>query len=268
MAGRDRPRTTRSPRTSRRAAMLQAGEALQPTSTATTVRVVDGKTLATDGPFAETKEALGGFYLVEARRPRRGDRARREDPGRAARLDRGPADLGARTGARMADEPTGAPRSTRPADRRSRPTMRRLPTGPDRSCPRRRRPPVPRGAGPGGRDAHPGPRRLRPRRGGRPGGLRHGPRDVAGARRAGQPRGLDHDDRPEPGDRPAAAPARCSPRRRSCSAVKPRSRRSWRRSTPTRPWTERRDEPDRRRPAAADLHVLPSGPADGRRGSR
>ena len=44
-----------------------AGEALTPTSTATTVRVVDGQTLATDGPFAETKEALGGFYLIEAR---------------------------------------------------------------------------------------------------------------------------------------------------------------------------------------------------------
>jgi hypothetical protein len=48
-----------------RDAML-AGEALEPTPTATTVRVVDGKTLTTDGPFAETKEALGGFYLVEA----------------------------------------------------------------------------------------------------------------------------------------------------------------------------------------------------------
>ena len=34
---------------------------------ASTVRVVDGQTLATDGPFAETKEALGGFYLIEAR---------------------------------------------------------------------------------------------------------------------------------------------------------------------------------------------------------
>jgi len=48
-----------------RSAML-AGEALQPTSTATTVRVRDGRTVTTDGPFAETKEALGGFYLVEA----------------------------------------------------------------------------------------------------------------------------------------------------------------------------------------------------------
>jgi hypothetical protein len=43
------------------------GEALQPVSTATTVKVKDGKTLATDGPFAETREQLGGFYLVEAK---------------------------------------------------------------------------------------------------------------------------------------------------------------------------------------------------------
>ena len=45
---------------------MQAGEALHPSTTATTVRVRDGQTIATDGPFAETKEALGGFYLVEA----------------------------------------------------------------------------------------------------------------------------------------------------------------------------------------------------------
>jgi hypothetical protein len=43
------------------------GEALEPTPTATTVRVRDGQTLTTDGPFAETKEALGGYYLVEAK---------------------------------------------------------------------------------------------------------------------------------------------------------------------------------------------------------
>jgi hypothetical protein len=42
------------------------GEALQPVTTATTVRVRDGQTMTTDGPFAETKEALGGFYLIEA----------------------------------------------------------------------------------------------------------------------------------------------------------------------------------------------------------
>ena len=42
------------------------GEAVDSTSTATTVRVRDGETLVTDGPFAETREALGGFYLIEA----------------------------------------------------------------------------------------------------------------------------------------------------------------------------------------------------------
>lgn len=44
-----------------------AGDALQPTSTATSVRVRDGETITTDGPFAETKEQLGGFYLVSAK---------------------------------------------------------------------------------------------------------------------------------------------------------------------------------------------------------
>ena len=42
------------------------GEQLQPAATATTVRVENGKALTTDGPFAETKEVLGGFYLFEA----------------------------------------------------------------------------------------------------------------------------------------------------------------------------------------------------------
>jgi hypothetical protein len=46
---------------------FKAGEALQPTSSATTIRVRDGQTLTTDGPFAETKEALGGFYQIEAK---------------------------------------------------------------------------------------------------------------------------------------------------------------------------------------------------------
>ena len=43
-----------------------AGDALQPIATATTVTVADGKTITTDGPFAETHEELGGFYIVEA----------------------------------------------------------------------------------------------------------------------------------------------------------------------------------------------------------
>lgn len=42
------------------------GEALQPTQTATTVRVRNGKISTTDGPFAETKEQLGGYYLINA----------------------------------------------------------------------------------------------------------------------------------------------------------------------------------------------------------
>jgi hypothetical protein len=45
---------------------VTAGAQLQPTATATTVRVQDGRTLTTDGPFIETKEALGGYYLFEA----------------------------------------------------------------------------------------------------------------------------------------------------------------------------------------------------------
>jgi hypothetical protein len=45
---------------------VTGGAQLQPPATATTVRVQDGRTLTTDGPFAETKEALGGYYLLEA----------------------------------------------------------------------------------------------------------------------------------------------------------------------------------------------------------
>ncbi|WOH67682.1 YciI family protein [Bradyrhizobium sp. BWA-3-5] len=45
---------------------FKAGDGLQPTTTATTVRVRDGKILTTDGPFAETREQLGGYYLIEA----------------------------------------------------------------------------------------------------------------------------------------------------------------------------------------------------------
>src|SRR3954451_3645805 len=45
---------------------IVGGEQLQPATTATTVRVDDGETLTTDGPFAETKDLLGGFFLFEA----------------------------------------------------------------------------------------------------------------------------------------------------------------------------------------------------------
>jgi hypothetical protein len=49
------------------AGTIKGGNALQPVSTAATVRMREGKRLTTDGPFAETKEQLGGYYLVEAK---------------------------------------------------------------------------------------------------------------------------------------------------------------------------------------------------------
>lgn len=49
------------------AGVLVAGEALQPTASATSVRVRGGKAATTDGPFAETKEQLGGFYLLDCK---------------------------------------------------------------------------------------------------------------------------------------------------------------------------------------------------------
>lgn len=47
--------------------VFNAGEALMPTTMATTVRVHNGKTTTTDGPFAETKEQLGGYYVVDCK---------------------------------------------------------------------------------------------------------------------------------------------------------------------------------------------------------
>lgn len=49
------------------AGVLKSSDALQPTSTATTVRVRNGKVLTTDGPFAETKEQLGGYYILDCK---------------------------------------------------------------------------------------------------------------------------------------------------------------------------------------------------------
>jgi hypothetical protein len=49
------------------AGVFRAGEALMPTRTATTIRVRGGKRITTDGPFAETKEQLGGFYILECK---------------------------------------------------------------------------------------------------------------------------------------------------------------------------------------------------------
>ena len=46
---------------------MVAGERLRPTSTASTVKVIDGKTKVLDGPYAESKEQLAGFYIIEAK---------------------------------------------------------------------------------------------------------------------------------------------------------------------------------------------------------
>ncbi|MFZ0593129.1 MAG: YciI family protein [Bryobacteraceae bacterium] len=51
----------------RQAGVYIGGEALHPTTSATTVRVKNGQTLTTDGPFAETKEQVGGFYLLDCK---------------------------------------------------------------------------------------------------------------------------------------------------------------------------------------------------------
>jgi hypothetical protein len=51
----------------RQSGQYVGGDALQPVATATTVRVRNGKVATTDGPFAETKEQLGGFYMINAR---------------------------------------------------------------------------------------------------------------------------------------------------------------------------------------------------------
>ena len=48
-----------------KAGVLRGGERLQPISTATTVRIADGKTSVVDGPYAETREQLGGYYMID-----------------------------------------------------------------------------------------------------------------------------------------------------------------------------------------------------------
>ena len=79
----------------RRSGIFEAAEPLQPTATATTVRTEGGKPLITDGPFAETKEQLAGYYILDCRRSRRGDRLGRENSDRVQRrrgLRRNPPD--------------------------------------------------------------------------------------------------------------------------------------------------------------------------------
>ncbi len=93
---------------------MQAGEALDSTATATTVRVVDGRTITTDGPFAETKETLGGFYLVEAADLDEAIAYAAMIPGAQLRLHRGPAGLGLRDQRRAATGGGGIGRELTP----------------------------------------------------------------------------------------------------------------------------------------------------------
>ena len=71
----------------RKSGLLIAAEALQPVETATTVRVRNGKMSVSDGPFAETKEQLAGFYLIEARDLNERSRWASKIPRRARELE-------------------------------------------------------------------------------------------------------------------------------------------------------------------------------------
>ena len=193
---------------------VTGGNQLQPVETATTVRVDNGSTLTTDGPFAETKEALGGYYLIEA-----------DD-----------LDAALEVAARI---PGGAP------GRRGRGAAGGGALSDPRRC-------LPRRVGAGARHPDRLPRRLRPRRGGRSGGLRGRRRALAARRDAREPRRVarsttarNRADRPDP-PRPHARGQDAS-----CSRC-------------PRPWrTSRLDETDDpRRAPRADLHLLPPGAGD------
>ena len=120
---------------------------LHPIETATVVRVTDGRTVTTDGPFAETKEFLGGFWILKA-----------DD------LDAGPGP--GRAGQRRLSGRGGGPAAPRGPPKASR-------SGPERHRRRRRdRPGLPSGVRPMRRDARADLRRHRHRRGGRAGGVR------------------------------------------------------------------------------------------------
>ena len=147
------------------------GGGLLPPDSATVVRVENGTTTMTDGPFAETKEQLGGFWVIKC------------------------ADLDA--GAGLGREVRGGLRPGRGAAvRRPVPglTASRSRHGPGEH--------LPRGVRPLRRHPGPPPRRHQPRRGGGPGRVRDGAAEVADP--AAEPGRLDRDHRPQPGRRPAS----------------------------------------------------------------
>ena len=168
-----------------------AAEALEPTTTATSVRVRDGHLTVTDGPFAETKEALGGFYLLDCADLDEAIEMAAKIPAARRGNHRSSADLA--VARRVTARAMGAARADRPADRR------------------RRSEPVPRGVRPRPRGPDPHDQGLRAGRGIGPGRVRHGARAVASRWPAAEPRSMDRDDGPEPGHR--SPPARPDARR-------------------------------------------------------
>ena len=167
-------------------------------------RRTTARCIITDGPFAETKEQLGGFWVIEA-----------------ADLDAALAwaaqgDRRLRRAGRGAAVP-GRCRSSRPVSAAALTARAGLPGG----------------VRPGGRDPGPPLRRHRRRRGGGPGGVRRGGRAVAGDRRAAEPGRLDRHDGPEPrhrpvpprglAPRPTGAGARCSPQTSPTKRIGPMS---------------------------------------------
>ena len=72
-----------------KAGVLKSSNGLQPTSAATTVRVANGKTQVLDGPYADSKEQLGGFHIIDVRRSRCRDRVGSPLADRASRRRRG-----------------------------------------------------------------------------------------------------------------------------------------------------------------------------------
>ena len=184
---------------------VEPGAGLQLPETATTVRVEDGRTLTTDGPVRGDQGGARRLLPLRGRRPRRGDRAGGAGAGGAAR--------------RRGGDPARPGVVAELGDERGRG--------------------VPRGVGSRPRRPDRHPRRLRARRGGRPGGVRDRRRALAARGRPVEPGQLAGDDGAQPGDRRAAPAARPWPRRRACWRPKPRRRPRWTRTgrSPTNGWS-------------------------------
>ncbi len=187
---------------------MKAGDALQPTATATTVRVRDGKTLTTDGPFAETRGAARRLLPGRGQGPRRGDQAGRAHPRRAGRQHRGAPGQAAAAGlpaARQAWQPADAGRAGARSGCACAGLLGRWASAADAERGRDRRARLPRRAAADPGDADPAAGRHRSRRGGAGGGVRGGAGAVAASRRraARQPARLVDPHGAQQGDRSA-----------------------------------------------------------------